>query len=254
MMLTEIPKTGSAAADHYLADGYEHVTGMSSRFAAAVCGRLLKLQSELGVTGPFGEIGAFEGRFLIAMAHCLEAGERALGMDVFSWPNEGVKDRFEANCTKYGVGPDRRITWKVDSANVTPEQVMERAGGPVRLFHVDGEHTRPVLARDLELATAAIAPGGLIVLDDIQHPSYPLLMVTVHEYLVRHPEMVPLCLIDRENIVAATKLVLCRRDWFKRYETPMLAIFKTWTWPLGASFEPHWCLLLSMDTRIAKIE
>lgn len=254
MTSTTYPLTGCAAADRYLAEGYETVVGMSSRFAAGVCGQLLRIQSDMGIAGNFAEIGAFEGRFLIAMAHCLQPGEKALGMDIFEWPNPEVKDRFEANCTKHGIGPDRRITWKVDSGTTTAGEVQAKlAGSPIRMFHVDGEHSRKALSKDLELATAAIAAGGLIVLDDMLHPGYPTLMVAVQTYLERHPEMTVLCIIDRETIVAATKFVLCHADWFKRYEAVMLEAFKPWIWPLGADFEPHWCLVLSQDTRLAAI-
>jgi hypothetical protein len=175
-------------------------------------------------------------------------------MDIFEWPNEEVKDRFEANCAKHGVGPDRRLTWKVDSRATTPAEVRARlGGGDVRMFHIDGDHSRKALTADLELATSVIAPGGLIVLDDMLHPGYPTLMVAVQQYLERHPEMTVLAIIDRETIVAATKFVLCRADWFKRYEDVMLEAFKPWIWPLGADFEPHWCLVLSLDTRLAAI-
>ena len=95
--------------------------------------------------------------------------------------------------------------------------------------------------------------AGILVLDDMLHPGYPTLMVAVHEYLERHPEMCVLAIIDRETIVAATKFVLCRRDWFKRYEDALLADYKDNVWPLGADFEPHWCLVLSLDTRLAAI-
>lgn len=247
------PTSGIAAADRYLAEGYEQVVGMSSRFAAAICCGLMRIQGDLGVRGHVAEIGAFEGRFFIALAHSLGDGEKALGMDIFEWPNPEVKERFEANCLRHGIGPDRRITWKVDSGTTTAAEVRARAGGPIRFFHIDGEHSRKALAKDLELATEAIAPGGLIVLDDMLHPGYPTLMVTVQEYLERHPEMVVLSIIDRETIVAATKFVLCRADWFKRYEERMLEDFKPQIWPLGADFEPHWCLVLSLDTRLAAI-
>ncbi len=254
MSTTDHPTTGAAAADRYLAESYETVVGMSSRFAAGVCGRLLRLQTELGVDGHFAEIGAFEGRFFIAMAHCLAPGQTALGMDIFEWPNEAVIDRFEANCLKHGIGPDRRVTWKVNSGDTTAAAVLAKVGGgPIRMFHIDGEHSQAALAKDLELATAVLATGGLIVLDDMLHPGYPTLMVTVHDYLKRHPEMVVLSVIDRETIVAATKFVMCRADWFKRYEARMLEDFKPWIWPLGADFEPHWCLVLSLDTRLAAI-
>ncbi len=246
--------SGIPAVDHYLAEGYGSVVGMSSRFAAAVCCGLMRIQSTEGVRGPVAEIGTFEGRFFIALAHALAPGEKALGIDLFDWPNPQVIDRFEANCDRHGVPQDRRITWRADSRSMKPDDLLAKLDGArVRLFHVDGEHSREALTRDLELATGVLAPGGVIVLDDMLHPGYPTLMVAVHEYLQRHTDMTVLCIVDRETIVAATKFVLCRKDWFKRYEEQLLEAFKDNIWPLGADFEPHWCLVLSLDTRLAAI-
>jgi predicted O-methyltransferase YrrM len=247
-------RSGIAAVDRYLDRGYATVPGMSSRFAAAVCCGLMRIQSELGITGPVAEVGPFEGRFFIALAHALAAGEQAVGIDLFDWPNPEVKDRFEANCRKHGIPDARRIIWQADSRSMQPQDLLAKLGGQrPRFIHVDGEHSRAALAKDLELATAVLAPAGVIVLDDMLHPGYPTLMVAVHEYLQRHPEMCVLCIIDRETIVAATKFVLCRTDWFKRYEEKLLEAYKANVWPLGADFEPHWCLVLSLDTRLAAI-
>ncbi|HEX6609502.1 MAG TPA: class I SAM-dependent methyltransferase [Hyphomicrobiaceae bacterium] len=253
-MSVEGVKSGLAEVDRYLDGGYATVVGMSSRFAAAVTCGLMRIQTELGVKGPVAEIGTFEGRFFIAMAHALEDGETALGIDLFDWPNPEVIDRFEANCAKHGVPAEKRITWRADSRKMKPEDLLAKLGGErVRLFHVDGEHSRHALTRDLELATAVLADGGVIVLDDMLHPGYPTLMVAVQDYLQRHSEMVVLCIIDRETIVAATKFVICQATWFKRYEEKLLEAFKDNVWPLGADFEPHWCLVLSLDTRLADI-
>ena len=248
------PISGVLAVDAYLDGGYASVVGMSSRFAAAITCGLLRIQSELGVTGPIAEIGAFEGRFFIAMAHALTDGEKALGIDLFDWPNPEVIDRFHANCAKHGVTETRRITWKADSRSMKPEDLLAKLGGQkLRLIHVDGEHSRHALSRDLALATAVLAPGGIIVLDDMLHPGYPTLMVAVQQYLETNPEMCVLAIIDRETIVAATKFVICHRDWFKRYEERLLVDYEKNVWPLGADFEPHWCLVLSLDTRLAEI-
>jgi predicted O-methyltransferase YrrM len=247
-------KSGVAAVDEYLDNGYATVVGMSSRFAAAVSCGLLRIQTGLGVTGHVAEIGTFEGRFFIALAHALADGEKALGIDLFDWPNPEVIDRFEANCAKHGVAEAKRITWRADSRTMKPEDLLAKLdGNRVRLFHVDGEHSRHALTRDLELATAVLADGGVIVLDDMLHPGYPTLMVAVQDYLQRHPKMVVLCIIDRETIVAATKFVICQAAWFKRYEEKLLEAYKDNVWPLGADFEPHWCLVLSLDTRLADI-
>lgn len=247
-------RSGVAAVDRYLAEGYDSVPGMSSRFAAAICAGLLRIQSDLGVKGPIAEVGCFEGRFFVALAHALQEGEVALGIDLFDWPNPEVMHRFEANCARHGIASGKRITWKADSRTMRPEDLLAKLGGRApRFIHVDGEHSRAALSRDLELATAVLAPEGVIVLDDMLHPGYPTLMVAVQAYLERHAEMTVLCVIDRETIVAATKFVLCRTDWFKRYEAALLKAYEGNVWPLGADFEPHWCLVLSLDTRLAAI-
>lgn len=253
-MSAESVSSGIAAVDRYLDTGYATVVGMSSRFAAAVSCGLMRIQTDLGVKGPVAEIGTFEGRFFIAMAHALADGETALGIDLFDWPNPEVIDRFEANCTTHGVPAEKRITWRADSRTMKPDDLLAKLGGErVRLFHVDGEHSRHALTRDLELATAVLGDGGVIVLDDMLHRGYPTLMVAVQDYLQRHPEMVVLSIIDRETIVAATKFVICQAAWFKRYEEKLLEAYKDNVWPLGADFEPHWCLVLSLDTRLADI-
>lgn len=248
------PKAGTPAVDRYLDRGYDSVVGMSSKFAAAISAALLKLQSDMGISGPVAEIGTFEGRFFIALAHALKPGEIALGIDLFDWPNPEVLDRFEANCLKHGIDPARKVTWKTDSRTMKPEDIVAKVGGKkLRFFHIDGEHSRDALTRDLDRAAAVMMPEGLIVLDDMLHPGYPTLMVAVHQWLERNPDWVVLAVIDRETIVAQTKFVLCRKDNFKRYEERMLDLFKDNIWPLGADFEPHWCLVLSLDTRLAAI-
>lgn len=248
------PKAGTPAVDRYLDEGYDSVVGMSSKFAAAISAALLKLQSEMGIAGPIAEIGTFEGRFFIALVHALKPGEVALGIDLFDWPNPEVLDRFEANCLKHGIDPKQKVTWKTDSRTMKPEDILAKVGAKkLRFFHIDGEHSRDALTRDLDRAAAVMMPEGLIVLDDMLHPGYPTLMVAVHQWLERNPDWVVLSVIDRETIVAQTKFVLCRKDMFKRYEERMLELFKGNIWPLGADFEPHWCLVLSLDTRLAAI-
>jgi methyltransferase family protein len=247
-------RSGIPAVDRYLDTGYETVAGMSSRFAAAVCAGLMRIQGEMGVTGSVAEFGTFEGRFFIALCHALAPGEIALGIDRFDWPNPQVQDRFEANCVRHGAPSDRRTTWKADTHTMRPEELLAKLGGVApRFMHIDSEHSRVGLTRELELATAILAPAGVMVLDDMLHPGYPLLVVAVHEYLERHPDMRVLCIIDRETVVAATKFVLCRTEWQKRYEERLLEAYKNNVWPMGADFNPHWCPVLSLDTRLAEI-
>src|SRR6266436_5559746 len=103
--------SGHPAIDLYLSQSYERVRGMSSRFAAAICGHLIRRQSALGIGGEFLEIGTFEGRFFIAMALGLAPGETAFGIDRFDWPDAGIEDRFHANCAAHGFSRDRYVSW-----------------------------------------------------------------------------------------------------------------------------------------------
>ena len=48
--------SGNPAVDRYVAEGYETVRGMSSAFAATICGHIIRRQSELGIK-PFSIVG-----------------------------------------------------------------------------------------------------------------------------------------------------------------------------------------------------
>lgn len=248
-----IIKSGVDAADLYIAGGYEQIKGMSSGIAAAVCCALLRIQSSFGITGHFVEIGTFEGRFFIALAHCLKKDELGLGIDSFDWPDPGIRARFEENCRKHGV-EERTVSWAVSSQSIGSDELLSRLShGCVRFVHVDGDHSPAAFESDLKLAAAVLDPAGIIVLDDMLHPGYPTLMASLQAFLAQNPNLAVLCIIDRESIVAATKFVLCHRDWFKRYESELMQAFPDLIWPLGASFETYRCLVLSRDTQLAAI-
>lgn len=246
--------TGNPAVDRYLTEGYDTVRGMSSRFAAAVCGHLIRRQGEHGIAGHFAEIGTFEGRFFIAMALGLAPGERALGIDTFDWPNAGLLDLFHAHCARHGLAPDRYRAIKASARDLAPEDIVEALGGPVRFWHIDGDHARTSLLADLALAEAVMHPHGILCLDDMLHPGYPLLVVAVHEWLERHPEMRVLAIIDREDIVAAAKFLICRREAVPLYAGDLVDRFAAQHWTLGSEWERYTSLVLTPNPRLAEVE
>jgi predicted O-methyltransferase YrrM len=241
------------AVDRYLANGYLDVLGMSSRFAAAIAAATMRIQSENGIAGHFAEIGTFEGRFFIALAHALQPGERAIGVDHFEWPDAGVIDRFRRNLSHYGPKDDRSIVLKADSRQLTRAALLKGAEGSVRFFHIDGEHTAEHLSKDLALAHAALDAQGVICLDDMLHPGYPTLGLTVDEYLRTHPDMRVFCVIDREDIVAAAKFMICRTDMVEFYTEALKRAFQPFVWPLGADFRAYHALVLTPEPKLAKI-
>jgi predicted O-methyltransferase YrrM len=246
--------SGHAAIDRYLANGYATVKGMSSRFAAAICGHVIRRQSELGISGDMVEIGTFEGRFFIAMALGLTDHEQALGIDRFDWPDDRVRARLLDNCAAMGLAPERIEAWQEDSRNLAPAELRKRLNGHgARFIHVDGDHTPESLAHDLELAHAVLNERGVIALDDMLHPGYPTLVVTVVEYLTRHPEMRVVCIIDREDISAAAKFLICRTDVADVYERDLMQSFAQFHFEPGARMMGHVMLVLTPEPRLAEI-
>ena len=242
--------SGNPVVDRYVAEGYDSVRGMSSAFAATICGHIIRRQSELGITGHIAEIGTFEGRFFIAMALGLADGEHALGIDTFDWPNAGVFDRFLSNCAAAGLPPGRFTAWRQQSRAIVPEVLRAKLRNErVRLFHIDGDHSEEALSSDLELAHAVLHPAGLIVLDDMLHPGYPTLIIAVLDYLARHPEMCVMAILDREDIVAAAKFVIARREEVARYENDLMATFARFHFTPGAHIAGHFTLVLSPQLR-----
>ena len=246
--------SGNPAVDRYIAEGYETVRGMSSAFAATICGHIIRRQSELGIKGHIAEIGTFEGRFFIAMALGLAEGERALGIDTFSWPNDGLLDLFHSHCARLGLASERYTAIKANARDLSPDDIRKALGGPIRLWHLDGDHARDQLTLDLDLALATLHPQGMIVLDDMLHPGYPLLVVAVYEWLERHPDWRVLCVIDREDIVAAAKFVLCHKDVVPLFEQDLMDTFKAQHWTLGSEWERYFCVVLTPKPRIAVVD
>ena len=246
--------SGHAAIDSYLSERYEQVRGMSSRFAAAICGFLIQRQSALGTTGALVEVGTFEGRFFIAMGLGAAPGEIALGIDRFDWPNAGVEGRFLANCERQGLARERFISWKTDSRDISSAALNDKLKQPIRFAHIDSHHSRECLTNDLELVHPLLHEAGVVCLDDMLHPGYPLLVTAVYDYLARHPEMRLMGVIDREDIVAAPKFLLCRQGWFARYQDELMRAFQRFHFTMGADMETYVAVVLTPNPRLAEVE
>jgi hypothetical protein len=188
------------------------------------------------------------------MALGLGPGERALGIDTFNWPNDGLLDLFHGHCARLGLAKDRYVAFRGNSRDLSPDDVRKMLGGPVRFWHLDGDHSRDQLTLDLDLALATLHPQGMIVLDDMLHPGYPLLVVAVYEWMERHPDWRVLCVIDREDIVAAAKFVICHKDTVPLFEQDLMDTFKAQHFVLGSEWERYFCVVLTPKPRLAEVD
>ena len=247
--------SGDARLDAFLADDYMRIRGMSSRFAAAICGRVILQQSALGISGDLAELGTFEGRFFVATAMLLKPGEHALGIDVFTWPSPKVYDHLLENCAAAGLDRANYTVWKVDTRTIGAADLRARLpSGMARFIHVDSEHIPECIDHELELACALLHPDGIMALDDMLHPGYPTLIANVLDFLKRHPELRVMCIIDRESITAAAKFLICRADCAEQYQQHLIASYPAFHYVLNADFIDYRALVLTPDPTLPKVD
>ena len=97
-------------------------------------------------------------------------------------------------------------------------------------------------------------PKGLICLDDMLHPGYPFLVTTVEHWLRANPDMRLMCVLDREDIVAAPKFLICHVDAVPLYENDMMRHFSAYHFVLGGDALGHFCVVLTPNPRIAEVD
>jgi hypothetical protein len=77
------------------------------------------------------------------------------------------------------------------------------------------------------------------------HPAFPFLVVVVHDYLRRNPQMRLMCVIDREDIVGAPKFLLCRAESVRLYEADLMESFKAQHLTIGGDAMGHLAVVLT---------
>ena len=154
---------------------------------------------------------------------------------------------------KFGVAP---YLWlPAMQGEITARGLQDKLGqGAVRFVHIDSHHSRGCLTNDLELVHPILHLDGIICLDDMLHPGYPMMVTAVFDYLVRHPEMRLLGVIDREDIVAAPKFLVCRDNALELYKCDLLNAFSRFHFSLDADMETYFALVLTPRPRLAEVE
>ncbi len=162
----------------YFQHGHTAVAGWLQRDALLLTLGLHRVQRAAGQGGSVAEIGVHHGKFFIALALLASPEEAALAVDIFERQDlnpdaSGHGDRavLEAHLARWRVQRRSRILAR-DSLTLAPAEVLA-LGGQIRLFSVDGGHTRLHAANDLALAEACLAPGGVVLLDDFFDPDWP---------------------------------------------------------------------------------
>jgi hypothetical protein len=237
----------------YIRRHYAAVPGFSSVLSAQVAARLLACQQDFGIQGPVGEIGVMLGRSFIVLALAAEPTDRCLAIDDFAWPSD-ARAKFLRNCTRFGIDPDQVPIIASKSTSLAPADILAYlAGAKLRYLHIDGGHTTDVLLHDLGIARTIMMPDGILCLDDMLHAQYPDLGLTVHDHLTRNPDLTVFCIVDRSDLIAASKYLICRRDFAARYQQDLRSAFPDHVFPDPAEFSTGPALILSRDAGLVPV-
>ncbi len=141
-------------------------------FSDASCTALAELVRQVGdVPGRIIEVGSWEGRSTIALAHATDRPIHA----VDTWA--GSPGEISAELAE---GRDVYQTWLSNVGMTTDGNVVEHRMGwreyrelddsPVALLFIDAEHTYREVADNIDAYLPLMSPGGIICGDDAHHP------------------------------------------------------------------------------------
>ncbi len=200
--------------------GRKSVQGWLLDGAATATALLSDFQQKLGIEGGMCEIGVHHGLFFIALSLLRSTKETSLAIDVFenqdlNIDNSGCGD-FEImidNLKKHIGCLDKIEILKSDSTKVKPQDILSRMNGQkVRIFSVDGCHTKEHTLSDLKLAQSVLSPGGIIILDDFYNPWWPGVDEAAHDLFNSFPELNLKAIGYGDN-----KLFLTTGDYYETY-------------------------------------
>ncbi len=183
-----------------------------------------RVQKSLDVKGNVAEIGVHHGRLFILLLLICREGETGLAIDLFSdqehnldKSGKGDEQIFRANLAKYARGKVARVH-AGDSTLLTGPEVKRLAGGPVRIFSVDGGHTEGVTFSDLVTAQDSLVDEGVVILDDCFNEAWPDVASGVARYMAQPSrEMVPFA-------VGGNKTLFCRPPFAAMYQDALRAL------------------------------
>jgi len=191
-------KFSSDRLQRYLRRGNKRVEGWLYQVDAQLVRAVGDIQTSNKISGSVGEIGVWKGRLFILLYLLLHQNEKAFSIDIFD-QNYLSKDRpnpkpnpelnqllemFLDNVRKHAGSPEDIHTIRASSDNVVAEDILSTVG-KIRLFSIDGGHTKEMVINDLELAASTLCEQGVVILDDCFKPEWPGVTNGLHEFLFK---------------------------------------------------------------------
>jgi hypothetical protein len=204
----------------YLSQGFEQVPGWCHPRIMEITGLLADEMSAAGVIGGACEIGVYQGKFIIGLAHAVD-GRPSLAIDLFDGQESNVDGSggdikrmltgFRKNVERFGYASLVDMAANSFALTIRDRIAILDRFGPFQLFSIDGGHTAEHVVNDYKFAEDVTHHGGAIIIDDINNAGWPGVMEGVaHVFFVQKPKFVPL-------LMGYNKLVLVGLTHHKRY-------------------------------------
>jgi hypothetical protein len=200
------------------------IVGALQSGSTAITWSLIELQDAFNITGDIAEIGVHQGKLFSLLCHALNLDERAHAIDIWGNPpgiNVDDLEAFHANNSKIGLDAATVNILIADSQALTPAELAAQIGNDIRLFSVDGDHTRDAVRQDLALAAHCLGPAGVILADDLFNPWYPTVTEAIYDFLKGDPgdiEPIAFAAANGPVVTGAAKLFLARRAYADNYK------------------------------------
>jgi SAM-dependent methyltransferase len=208
--------------DAYWDGGYKNIEGWVDYSLREFLRFVGAFQLQHNISGNIAEIGVHHGRFLIALAQFGRQGERCVSIDLFDdqaanidYSGRGNLEILRQHIDAFAPRDMEYDFIRADSLALT---IVERTDivrhqGPFRLFSVDGGHNAVNVVNDLAFAQDALAPGGVVIVDDMYNRHWPGVTEGVYRFrLLGDCRLLPF-------MFAYGKLFLTTAGWQRRYFT-----------------------------------
>lgn len=144
------------------------------------------------IRGDIAEIGIHHGKLFFILAAAARSDERCIAVDVFNNQSLNVDQSGNGDLGQFSayidtlfpkIRPQLNII-QGDSMSIPPSAAGKILGSErVRLFSIDGGHTRHHVRNDMCIAQQVLVSGGVVLLDDFLGPLWPGVTEGFFEYM-----------------------------------------------------------------------